>query len=136
MTGNWVQGHFKDIIDSATTAPITDRYADYAKRVECALYLLKESQQAPLRATQVEYWLASLVVLPQNQDCWINLRERLQRSRRGYTFSLVAQVLLALIVWIFTIVSAILASNGNATSALQIAAATLWIWLVSFSLQS
>jgi hypothetical protein len=99
--------------------------------MQSALYFLKEAQQVPLRGTQVMYQLASLVVLSENQGWWKKLKKQLEGNRRGITFSLLAQNLLAFLVWIFTIVSSFLAAIGNTTIALQIAAATLWIWLVS-----
>ena len=136
LNRNWVQRQFKPLIKRTTKRPVTERYREYKERIEAALYLLAEGQQVPLRATQVHYWLASLVVLPQNQTWWLDLRDRVKRSRRGYSFSLVAQVLLATFVWIFTIFSSYLAAIGNATTALQIAAATLWIWLVRVSYAS
>jgi hypothetical protein len=94
------------------------------------LYLLAEAQQVPLRVTQVDHWLVSLVLAPENQNWWKNLTKRLEQSRRGISFSLVAQILLALFVWVLTIISSLLAATGKTTSALQIAAATLWVWLV------
>lgn len=126
----WIYTKFKSLIKRTRHNRLEDRYRAYGRRIEALFYLLSESQQVPLRTTQTEFWLSSLVVSPLNQQWWENLQERLQRSRRGFTFSLFAQILLAGFVWMFTIISAILAAWGNSTTALQIAAATLWTWLV------
>lgn len=126
----WVHDHFAGLIERAKK--VADRCKSYGERIEAVLYFLKEAQQAPLRATQVQFQLASLVVLPQNQHWWKSLAERLEHSRRGVTFSLVAQILLAAFVWLFTIISSFAAAFGDSTTALQIAAATLWIWLVGW----
>jgi hypothetical protein len=122
-----------DLIDRTKLKKVQRRYPEFTERVECVLYFLSESQQAPLRVTQTKYWLSSLVVSPMNQDWWVGLRDRLQRSRRDYTSSLFAQIALAGAVWLFTIISAFYAAWGDVTVALQIAAATLWTWLVRFS---
>ena len=131
LNRNAVQTSFEDVIERTQSSTVKDRYENIGERVQAVLYFLKESQQVPLRATQVKCQLASLVVLPENQGWWIKVKKNLEGSRRGVTFSLVAQNLLAFFVWMFTIVSSFLAAVGNTTIALQIAAATLWIWLVS-----
>jgi hypothetical protein len=129
----WIHGKFGTLIDRTKLKKVQRRYPEFTERVECVLYFLSESQQAPLRVTQTKYWLSSLVVSPMNQDWWVGLRDRLQRSRRDYTSSLFAQIALAGAVWLFTIISAFYAAWGDVTVALQIAAATLWTWLVRFS---
>lgn len=94
-------------------------------------YFLSEAQQTPLRASQQNGWLSSLLLDPDNKDWWSRFSGRLERSRRGITFSLVAQVSSAFIAWIFVIISAFQASLGKPTAALQMSAGSLWIWLVS-----
>jgi hypothetical protein len=126
----WIQRCFKDLIKATRQTKVANRYPDYGDRVRNALYFLTQAQQAPLRITQVEFWLASLIVSPKNHQWWVNVAEYLRRSRRGVTFSLVAQIALAAFVWLLTIVSSIFAAAGSSTAALQIAAATLWIWIV------
>jgi hypothetical protein len=126
----WIHTKFERLIKRTEESPVADRYPAYNDRVVALQYLLAEAQQVSLRATQTRFWLSSLVVSPQNQLWWTKLETRLHRSRRGFTYSLVAQILLVAFVWLLTIISSFLAALGNITTALQIAAATLWIWLV------
>jgi len=126
----WIHSKFERLIRKTKLEKVRNRYREYEERVESLLYFLSESQQAPLRVTQTNYWLSSLVVSPMNQGWWMALKDRLERSRRDYTSSLFAQIALAGIVWLLTVGSAFYAAWGDATIALQIAAATLWTWLV------
>jgi hypothetical protein len=130
LNRNWIQTKFWPLVRRAEKSTVDARYRGYSKRIQAALYLLLESQQVSLRVSQIDFWLSSLVVSPRNQEWWEKLKTRLKGSRRGFTPSLVAQMTLAAFSWLFTIISSFLAAVGNATTALQIAAATLWIWLV------
>jgi hypothetical protein len=130
LNRNWIQKPFTRLNDRAKHAKVRQRFPTYDKRVQAARYFLSESQQVPLRATQIQFQLASLIVLPKNGKWWKGLVHKLDRTRRGTTFSLIAQLLLVIGVWILTITSSLLAAIGNTTTALQIAASTLWIWLV------
>jgi hypothetical protein len=130
LNRTWICTKFEPLIERASREGIQTKYRDYATRIEAALFFLSESQQAPLRITQTNYWLSSLVVSPRNQGWWEALKDRVKRSRRDYTASLVAQIALAGSVWVFTVASAFIAAWGNSTIALQISAATVWTWLV------
>ncbi|KAI1125046.1 hypothetical protein F5Y10DRAFT_279745 [Nemania abortiva] len=91
---------------------------------------LQESQQLPLRLSHEDGDLASLIVLSDNVDWWEKLKTSILLTRRGVTLSLVAQILVAVLSWILTIILAFETALGNASAALALAAGTLWVWLV------
>ncbi|KAJ8131871.1 hypothetical protein O1611_g1750 [Lasiodiplodia mahajangana] len=91
---------------------------------------LQESQQLPLRLSQEDGSLASLIVLSDNVDWWEKLKTSILLTRRGVTLSLVAQILVAVLSWILTVISAFESSLGNASEALALSSGTLWVWLV------
>jgi len=74
--------------------------------------------------------LKDLVSNPENKDWWLGLRKNLSKTRRGVTFSLVAQMLLASVAYLLTIIGGFQASAGDPTTALEIAAGNLWVWMV------
>ena len=111
-------------------------YTTYSRVLDSVEYLLAEAQQVPLRVSQEGGWLSSLLVSPANRIWWERMMTRLKDTRRGVTFSLVAQGSFAAIAWIFVIVSAFIASLGLVSVALQIAAGSLWVWMVSYLLSS
>jgi hypothetical protein len=104
------------------------------ERLEAARYLLQECQQVPMRASQVGGWLSSLVVLEENDTWWAHVKEKLEDTRRGYSLALVAQIAMALIAYIFTIVvslsdpSSLGGSEGKPM--LLTAGGGLWIWMI------
>ncbi|KAF2732487.1 hypothetical protein EJ04DRAFT_496825 [Polyplosphaeria fusca] len=106
------------------------KYPAFSERIKAMQYLLQEAQQVPLRASQERGWLSSLIVGPKNQPWWRSLKGRLSRTRRGVTFSLIAQILAALVAWLFTVASAFLESRGDRVVANQLSSGTLWLWLV------
>src|SRR6266536_1221962 len=68
----WVRQQFHGLIIRAQEI---SRGVAYGERIKCALYLLSEEQQIPLRATQDQGWLSSLIVIPENQHCWLDLMQ-------------------------------------------------------------
>jgi len=103
------------------------------KRLRAAQYLLQESQQVPMRASQSDGWLSSLVALDKNEKWWSRVMKDLQNSRRGYTFSLVAQIGMALVAYTLTISTALSSSplgGGEGQGVLLTAGGGLWIWMI------
>jgi hypothetical protein len=106
------------------------KYSDFSIRIQAIQYLLQEAQQVPLRASQERGWLSSLIVGPKNQAWWRNVQRRLTRTRRGVTFSLVAQITAAGVAWLFTVSSGFIESRGDRLVANQLGSGTLWLWLI------
>ena len=50
-----------------------ERDGEIRERLRAAQYLLQESQQVPMRASQGDGWLSSLIFLQEN-DAWWNLK--------------------------------------------------------------
>ncbi|KAI5866064.1 hypothetical protein GGS23DRAFT_367061 [Durotheca rogersii] len=95
-----------------------------------ARIFLQESQQLPLRLSQEDGSLGSLIVLDQNTDWWERLKRNILLTRRGVTLPLVAQMLAAILSWVLTVVASFVTSLGNITQALELSSGTLWIWLI------
>ncbi|KAF2202003.1 hypothetical protein GQ43DRAFT_13404 [Delitschia confertaspora ATCC 74209] len=125
-----LQSRWQTLHQAAGSRGVQAKYNDFSKRVCEIQFLLQEAQQVPLRASQERGWLSSLIVGPKNQEWWGNLKKRLMRTRRGVTFSLVAQLLAAGLAWLFTVASAFLDSRGDRTVANQLSSGTLWLWLI------
>ena len=127
----WVRKKFDGLLAKARGLSIRTKYREYEDRVSAALYLLQESQQVPLRASQENGWLSSLIVVPGNEEWWMHLESRLRGTRRSVTASLVAQMAVASVTYLFTVITSLVGSLGDPSTGLQIASGSLWIWLVS-----
>jgi len=108
------------------------RYRDrtFATRLEGARTFLEAAQQVPIRVSRGNGWLASLILLGDNEDWWDRLAIDIRATRRGLTFSLVAQMSLAVTAWILTIIGSFGTSLGNHAESLVLSSSTLWTWLV------
>ncbi|KAK5699682.1 hypothetical protein LTR97_005811 [Elasticomyces elasticus] len=126
----WVRTTFNELHTVAKGNTIGTRYSEVAGRVHAVQYLLQEAQQVPIRVSQAEGWLSSLVVCPDNTAWWKDLEGRLKSTRRGVTASLVAQMAVAGLAYLFTVISSFNASLGDPATALQIASGSMWIWLI------
>jgi hypothetical protein len=83
-----------------------------------------------MRASQDNGWLSSLVVLGENQSWWESAEKHIWNTRRGVTFSLVAQILMAFIAWFLTVLGALLGNLGDSSTALQLSSGSLWLWMI------
>ncbi|KAE9378440.1 hypothetical protein N431DRAFT_400117 [Stipitochalara longipes BDJ] len=124
----WIRKRFAV---SANNLPLKfdSKFSHFKPSVEGAQYLLEKAQQVPLRCSEVEGWLSSLIVLPQNRHWWTGVMEDLTKTRRDVTFSLIAQLLFAVLAYIFTVIEAF-PQSGSLTTATQMSASGLWAWMV------
>ncbi|KAH8649125.1 hypothetical protein BX600DRAFT_554690 [Xylariales sp. PMI_506] len=122
LNQHWIRAKFRRL-ENSDCSPLRET-------VKNARTFLQESQQAPLRLSQEDGSLGSLVVLVDNAVWWERLRKSIVSTRRGVTLSLVAQISVAILSWVLTIVTAFLSSLGNPTDALVLSSGSLWVWLV------
>ncbi|KAI0430330.1 hypothetical protein F5Y09DRAFT_356054 [Xylaria sp. FL1042] len=121
LNQHWLRGKFLKLEASDRPLRLT------SKNVRI---FLQESQQLPLRLSQENGSLASLIILPDNADWWEKLKNSILLTRRGVTLSLIAQIIVAVVSWILTVISAFVSSLGNASEALALSSGSLWVWLV------
>ncbi|KAI1172180.1 hypothetical protein F4777DRAFT_524993 [Nemania sp. FL0916] len=121
LNRHWLRARFQELEGSDRALHPTSKNA----RV-----FLQESQQLPLRLSQESGSLASLIILPENDEWWEKLRASVLLTRRGVTLSLVAQILVAVLSWVLTVISVFQSSLGSAAAALALSSGTLWVWLV------
>jgi hypothetical protein len=113
LNRNWVRQIFESLLEQLKG--LTDESEEFRQRLRdrlrdrllAAQYLIQESQQVPMRASQVHGWLSSLVALDENHPWWMRVKKDLKNSRRGYTFSLFAQIGMAFLAYTFTIATAL-----------------------------
>nr|OQO21668.1 hypothetical protein B0A51_12922 [Rachicladosporium sp. CCFEE 5018] len=120
----WTKRQF-DILREKAGSDTLESFPDFKATIRSAQYLLQEAQQVPLRASQERGWFSSLIVFQGNP----NVRQR-GVVARGVTAPLVAQVALAAIAYLFTVIASFMAQLGDPATALQISSGTLWLWLI------
>ncbi|KAI1846308.1 hypothetical protein JX265_010895 [Neoarthrinium moseri] len=120
LNQHWLRGHFRDL----------ETQGHMRETVKNARIFLQESQQVPLRLSQEDGSLGSLIVLAENKAWWQRLSDSVLRTRRSVTLSLVAQMLVAILSWVLTVAAAFLSSLGNPTEALVLSSGSLWVWLI------
>ncbi|KAK7046418.1 hypothetical protein R3P38DRAFT_2507461 [Favolaschia claudopus] len=106
-------------------------YRYMAGRVDAVAFLLREVQQCPMRANQRNGDLANLLVLndQERQIFWKHVAKDLRNTRRGFTYSFAAQVVLAFITYLISFIAAVHDSLGSTEVGLQFASSTVWSWM-------
>ncbi|TDL13726.1 hypothetical protein BD410DRAFT_688823, partial [Rickenella mellea] len=125
----WIRRRFSRL--RKTSEGVAEWAPHVTERVSAVGEFLQDAQQAPIRVSQEDGWLSSLIVLPENQSFWTSVNKDLRNTRRGFSAALFAQLLMALISYLLTVASAA-STNGGAdtTIALQIAGGSVWIWMI------
>ncbi|KAF7353980.1 hypothetical protein MVEN_01084500 [Mycena venus] len=106
-------------------------YSYMVERVDSAAFILREVQQCPMRANQRDGALASLIVLddPGLQHFWKSAAKDLKNTRRGFTYSFLAQVIMAFVAYLISFIAAVHDSLGSPDVGLQFASSTVWSWM-------
>ena len=139
----WIRRKFADLKnDSQGVAELVPHISN---RIYAARDLLQEAQQAPIRVSQDDGWLSSLIVLQANRPFWKGVKKDLRNTRRGFSAALFAQskppfpyprrlvwlisplVLMAFIAYVFTIINGLIGRSDELT---DMASATVFIWMI------
>ena len=106
-----------------------DRFSDinYPNRKNAAKALVC-LQQVPLRLTTRDGLLASLIVLPENDDWWECLVDRLEQTHT-WTIAAATSIIWVIIAFVFTIVDSFMDLGKNLNSNGQ-GVGSLWMWLI------
>ncbi|KAI1503427.1 hypothetical protein F5X99DRAFT_104600 [Biscogniauxia marginata] len=121
LNRHWVRNTFRHLETAG---------GSFGAKTKNVRIFLQECQQIPLRLSQQNGHLTSLIMLPENKQWWKNLKASIIITRRGVTLSLVAQILVAVLSWVLTIISAFMFSLGHPSQALVLSSGSLWVWLV------
>ncbi|KAJ7749811.1 hypothetical protein DFH07DRAFT_922912 [Mycena maculata] len=103
-----------------------------AERIESASFILQEAQQGPIRADQRTGELGRLIAVDDERihHFWRTAAKDLKNTRRDFTYSFLAQVLLAFLSYLISFIAAVHDSLGNPDVGLQFASSTVWSWML------
>ena len=120
---------FSLALTAVNTRWANDRFAaiKYPNHKDAARALI-HLQQAPLRLTTRDGLLASLIVLPENDDWWECLVDRLEQTHT-WTIAAATSVAWVIIAFAFTIVDSFMSLGNNLNSNGQ-GVGSLWLWLI------
>ena len=94
-----------------------------------AIRIFNNLQQAPLRIVRDDALLASLIVLPQNDEWWIELDEGLNDTH-SWSISTVTSIAWVVIAYVFTLLDSFTMDLMTCAQAIGQAVGSLWSWLL------
>ena len=99
--------------------------------IKAARAILIESQHIPIQIynghTRV---FAQLVVTPENWQWWRSLTVEIQKNKRDWTYSLFAQLALAFISQLFTVIDFFTTAASDPTISVGLAINSLFLWMI------
>ena len=111
---------------------IARRFARFTHpNIRHAIRIFNNLQQAPLRIVKDDALLASLVVLPQNDEWWMELDKWLNDTH-SWSISTVTSIAWVVIAYVFTVLDSFTTDLGPCTQAIGQAVASLWSWLIAY----
>jgi hypothetical protein len=124
----WIRGRFNKLRDqhNRLEAYIPDHLLGV---IDCMEIVLREAQQIPIRLSQGWGRLSSGILLKENMFWWNRVRTDVLHTRRGYSFSLFAQMLLAITAYVFTVITSFISIDGNDIGP-QLAGGGIYIWMI------
>ncbi|KAK2051246.1 hypothetical protein LY76DRAFT_630605 [Colletotrichum caudatum] len=125
LNKRWIGKRFKHLAGHREEAS-----EDTKTRIDSARFIAEETGQAPIRLLHRDGLLDRLVTRDANTTWWSEAANNLKSTRRPVTFSLVAQLAVAIIAWILTVTGSLKQKVGDTEEALVLSSGSLWIWLV------
>ncbi|KAJ7608737.1 hypothetical protein FB45DRAFT_945812 [Roridomyces roridus] len=122
---------FRHLKEKVQKNPRQAVYGWMVDRLDKASFILVEVQQCPMRANQREGELASLLIINDRDRIhfWQIAHKDLRNTRRGFTYSFLAQVLMAALAYLISFIGAVHDSLGSPDVGLQFASSMVWTWM-------
>ncbi|MCJ1387087.1 hypothetical protein MMC17_010216 [Xylographa soralifera] len=129
LNSRWINIRFRALYDQNEEV-----LGKQVKTMEAARVFLRESQHVPLGISGSRNILAQLVVSAENRAWWYSLRKEVLRSKREWTYSLLAQVIWVTVAVISAVSDFFDATVDNTTMGIGVAINSLWIWMIPVTL--
>jgi len=109
---------------------IAQRFAEYRyPNVRNAIHILSSLQQSPLKVETKDGLLASLIVLPQNDEWWSELIVWINYTHT-WSISAVNNIAWVVVAYIFTLIDSFIGGVTNFINSNGQAVGSLWLWLL------
>ncbi|MCJ1472349.1 hypothetical protein MMC13_000996 [Lambiella insularis] len=128
LNRHWIRRQFQELHREAEAGGVS--LQGHVRKLLGAQILLQEGQQAPLRISTADGSLNELFLQEENIQWWYHIGKDLIKARRGVTSSLVAQIVVAAIAWLFTIIISLGPDLGDIETALQLASGSVLVWMI------
>lgn len=97
--------------------------------------ILIESQNIPLGIVNGPgRQIAQLVVNPRNATWWSHVAGEIVKTKREWTYSLIAQLSMVIVAQLFSIIDYFTSAADDTTISVGLALNSLWIWMISVTL--
>ncbi|KAJ7608733.1 hypothetical protein FB45DRAFT_379373 [Roridomyces roridus] len=106
-------------------------YGWMIERLDKAAFIVVEVQQCPMRANQRDGEFASLLTINDldRNIFWKVAHKDLKNTRRGFTYSFLAQVLMAALSYLLSFIAAFHDSFGSPQVCPQFVSSMVWTWM-------
>ena len=127
LNSRWINQMFRNVKEDNKSL----RCPPQTKAIKAARLLLIESQQVPIQLVNGPgREVAQLIVCPENWAWWCSLQKEVRKTKRGWTYSLYAQVGWVCVTQFVAIVDFFTSASFNTGIGVGLAINSLWIWMI------
>ncbi len=129
LNGRWINQIFRPVKEG--NKGLRPRRPFQTKAIKAARVLLIESQHTPIQIVNgPRREIAQLFVCSKNWPWWLSLRKEIQKTKRGWTYSLYAQIGWVCVSQVLTIVQFFTSASFNTSTGIGLGINSLWIWMI------
>jgi hypothetical protein len=134
LTARKINSCFRQIKEEAVNMQKEAKKALF-EILENVRIILIESQNIPLGIVNGPgRQIAQLVVNPRNGTWWSHVAGEIVKTKREWTYSLIAQLSMVIVAQLFSIIDYFTSAADDTTISVGLALNSLWIWMISVTL--
>ena len=131
LNARWINQKFRQVKENLDE----EEYPQQAKALTAARSILIESQHIPIQIINgPDREISQLVVIAENSAWWTRLLDMVQKTKRGWTYSLYSQVSWVFVAQLLTIIDFFNTKSQSTTVGVGLAINCLWVWMIPITL--
>ena len=129
LNARWINQKFRQIKEENKS--LRPHRPLQIKAIKAARAFLIDSQHIPIQIFNGQRReFAQLVACPENWAWWNSLREEIQKTKRGWTYSLYAQIGWVCISQLAAVVTFFTSASFDTSIGIGLAINSLWVWMI------
>lgn len=131
LNARWINESFRQIKDKLNA----EKFPQQTNALRAARRILIESHHIPIQIVNgPHHEISQLIGIPENWTWWVRLLELIQKTKRGWTYSLYSNVGWVFVAQLLTIIDFFNTKNQSKSIGVGLAINCLWMWMIPITL--
>ena len=131
LNARWINQSFRQIKDKLHA----EKFPQQTNALRAARKILIESYHIPIQIVNgPDREISQLIAIPENWTWWVRLLELIQKTKRGWTYSLYSNVGWVFVAQLLTIIDFFNTKSQSSSIGVGLAINCLWMWMIPITL--